>query len=453
MARINRPTQRKIEPLFDIDSNEIPPFLNRPLTDLERSVVRQWVAYYNKRLAIDPWTTPVKCAPQFRKFLNRKNYGPFKITGRKGHPELLFQNLYTHVPAMAFASALARIVGTSFDLTPKERDLAFIEIVEIHKQKHGENAWPRRADIDQYAMRKIFLPRTGIYAQPTDVLLYKNKGCSTGSVGELYRKHFSDEISKETIAKLCRGEIATTQEIVANSKKVYKWMRANNPHFDSTIMPTRVEISAYARLKDGLPWSKYSSWLYVRGGAAGDEVGVERTLEWLHKQCGVEKSTNRNGGKIHRMPAGFWTDDVIRERFEHAWKFLRPDDFQPENGILRNPPTPNELLEIGKVHTQIKRDHHGKLLDHVCDECGVPPLEVPDPMRIAKYSDKKGMQKLLRDIEDDVCPETGIEFTDGDWRVKSFHDHSIAKGKSPLDVPRAVANYIPTEPRSRSRSF
>ena len=441
MAVNKPPNPELVKPQFDLSVKDpLPEFLLRPLTAYEISLVKNWVHYYRERSARSPIFPKHAIAGFFARMVP-KNYGPNSLEGRNiGDERLHFQVLFTHAPAISVSSALYRITNCNFLLRESERKVAFTNVVELHQEKHGKDALPSWNDFVKYHNDGLYLPRLGFRAVSYAALVYGEHEFDSNNITNFYRKYYRvpEEITEEQLAQFSERRPITDQEAIENYMKVIEDYRSRNPDRDPAISPTEIDVETYAKENGGIPWGRYAFWIASSDGA--------RSFDWLREQCGFSgKRPKVLTGT--RLPNGFWTPKRLRERYELAWKAINPDGYRPEEGILRDPPSPKALNALVAKQRDVKIKNNKKLDPKICAELGIPDVDIPRGFQLGKYPG--GMCRLLRDIEKEKCPEKGIEFTNKNQIGQLFSSYRNSDLQR-SEVPLAVASYRPVR-RSLSR--
>ena len=439
------PRIHDIKPLFALNK-EHSSFLTRPLTDAEQILAYEWTKFYRNILRSQP-CHPHECIRDFFDAMQERGYGFRKAHVSPDHPRAPFQNLFIHAPRIHMVAALARIVGTTIVPTEAERRLAFRETVALHQREH-DGALPIWADFERYKEQRLFLPQTGILALARTSLIYGHEGAPKKSIDHFYRIYFDvpQELSEKQVQALVRRD-PSLDELVANYSLVQAWLEESFPNVDD-VVASGADISRYAKQEGGIEWVHYHNWIYVKGKkAANTPRGVERSLQWIRSQCGVEGNGQRLSG-MTKLPRNYWKDpNRIREGYIAAWKSCNPDGWNPPD-CLSGPPSPEDLSAIGKVHMLIKLSCDGDLDADFCRRHDVPTVEVPAFSTIRTYPG--GFITMLRDIEREFAPTSGIDFTDKRQLANLHRTFTSAENHYPVgDVPRAVARHVPrAQPRS-----
>lgn len=419
-----------VKPIFDLDQQH--PFLLRPLTGYEKSVVGHFRNFYRSRIANSGRPTS-EFRDEFIKQLIARGFAGYLFRRENGTEDrTLFQNLFKSKPDITLLPAMSRIVGLHHVLTESELRDGFRELVEIHKNHTGKYlSW---ADMARYHKQRLFLPKTGILAP--DPLRYQKRAkeidpsAPTHGVSFFYRAYFEipREISTDDFAKIEAGHWHSLEDLIDNLRKVQKWMLEVYPNVPGSITPSRVDIESYANnFEDGISWNVYESWLYH-----GTELATPtphdavRSLDWLREQCGFDEArTFQRRSKSN--PRGFWTPEKIRESFCEAWRIASPSGFRPSFRILADPPTLQTIERMAREQALIL-DTFGFLDTEVCQERSVPCSQIPSVSTI-KERYPGGFQKLLADIEMRYRPDGGIQFSSGVQLTRLAHMHN--KSNSP----------------------
>ena len=431
-TKLLRPEE--VKTLFNIHKPQ--PFLSRQLDRYEIALVTEWEHYYRSRLMRNP-CFPRECFRDFLDKMRPRFHGGKVLEGPANDPNVVFHDLFVYSPSITISGAMARFIGTQIHPTEIERKLMFRETVFMHQEmKNGE--LPHWHHFRTYNNRRVFLTNVGLLVPSIFSLRYGNAGPVDSLLSSAYRAYFEvpGELDEKDVIELDNPK-PTIEDLIDNYRDVCNWQRQLFPEFD-LISPTEGDVNFYADMFGGYRWNDYKNWIYMRREYVVEQNGVERSIEWIRSKAGAPRKSLSISGKYKRN-RNYWTEKRIREHYIELWRSENPDSFI-ENVKLYDPPTPEKLLQIGKMQLLIKHASGGNLDAERCVKIGVSPLEVP-PFSTINKNYPGGMLKLLYDIEKEFAPVAGIIFNDSK-RVASFAAVLERSDIDILEMPKTVRKYI-----------